>query len=81
MGMLIVRHKVKDYSKWRLVFDQHARAQETGPLRSPAAIDGERRGGIVPAESDVRNTAIPRSSSTVAKRLFGCWAKSTSPIT
>jgi hypothetical protein len=24
MGMLIVRHKVKDYGKWRPVFDRHS---------------------------------------------------------
>jgi hypothetical protein len=24
MGMMIVRHKVRDYGEWRPIFDQHA---------------------------------------------------------
>jgi hypothetical protein len=32
MGMLIIRHKVKDYGKWRPVFDQHAAAQKSAGL-------------------------------------------------
>ena len=32
MGMLIVRHKVKDYGKWRPVFDHHAGAQKSAGL-------------------------------------------------
>jgi len=35
MGMLIVRHKVKDYGKWRPVFDRHARAQKAAGLTNP----------------------------------------------
>ena len=34
MGMLIIRHKVKDYSKWRPVFDRHA-AQKAAGLTHP----------------------------------------------
>ena len=33
------------------------------------------------AVSEARNTAMPPSSSVVAKRLFGCCAKSTSRMT
>jgi len=35
MGMLILRHKVKDYSKWRPVFDRHAGAQKAAGLTHP----------------------------------------------
>src|SRR6478752_10863167 len=35
MGMLIVRHKVKDYGKWRPVFDRHAGAQKSAGLTNP----------------------------------------------
>jgi hypothetical protein len=35
MGMLIVRHKVKDYGKWRPVFDRHASAQKSASLANP----------------------------------------------
>ena len=35
MGTLIVRHKVKDYSKWRPWFDQHAAARKSAGLTDP----------------------------------------------
>jgi len=35
MGTLIIRHKVKDYSKWRPWFDQHAAAQKLAGLTDP----------------------------------------------
>ena len=35
MGTLIIRHKVKDYSKWRPEFDQHASAQKSAGLSNP----------------------------------------------
>ena len=35
MGMLIIRHKVKDYNKWRPGFDRHARAQKSAGLSNP----------------------------------------------
>ena len=35
MGMLIIRHKVKDYGKWRPAFDRHAGAQKSAGLTHP----------------------------------------------
>jgi hypothetical protein len=35
MGMLIIRHKVKDYGKWRPAFDRHAGAQKSAGLSHP----------------------------------------------
>src|SRR5262245_32307960 len=35
MGMLVIRHKVKDYSTWRPEFNRHARAQRSAGLRDP----------------------------------------------
>jgi hypothetical protein len=35
MGMMIIRHKVKDYGKWRPVFDKHAGAQKAAGLSNP----------------------------------------------
>jgi hypothetical protein len=35
MGILIVRHKVKDYSTWRPEFDRHASAQKSASLTNP----------------------------------------------
>src|SRR5262245_17748701 len=38
MGMLIIRHKVKDYNEWRPVFDRHNRAQRSAGLTNPRAF-------------------------------------------
>jgi hypothetical protein len=35
MGTMIIRHKVKDYGKWRPVFDKHAGAQKAAGLSNP----------------------------------------------
>jgi hypothetical protein len=35
MGLLIVRHKVMDYSKWRPLFDGHAEPQRSAGLTNP----------------------------------------------
>ena len=32
MGMMIVRHKVRDYGEWRPIFDQHAEMQRERAL-------------------------------------------------
>ena len=35
MGMCIVRHKVKDYAKWRPLFDGHVAKQKAAGLSHP----------------------------------------------
>jgi hypothetical protein len=35
MGMMIVRHKVRDYGQWRPVFDEHAEMQRAAGLINP----------------------------------------------
>ena len=35
MGMMIVRHKVKDYSKWRPMVDAHVDKQKATGLSNP----------------------------------------------
>jgi hypothetical protein len=35
MGMMIVRHKVRDYGLWRPILDGHAAAQATAGLSNP----------------------------------------------
>jgi hypothetical protein len=35
MGLMIVRHKVKDYRGWKKVFDGHASAQKAAGLTKP----------------------------------------------
>ena len=38
MGMMIVRHKVKDYDAWRPVFDADMKAQEAAGLTRPRVL-------------------------------------------
>lgn len=35
MGMMIIRHKVRDYGQWRPIFDEHALMQEAAGLTNP----------------------------------------------
>ena len=35
MGMMIVRHKVRDYGQWRPIFDAHAEMQKAAGLSNP----------------------------------------------
>ena len=35
MGMMIVRHKVRDCASWRPIFDQHAEMQRAAGLTNP----------------------------------------------
>jgi hypothetical protein len=38
MGTLIVRHKVKDYAKWRPFFDGHVAKQQAAGLTHPRVL-------------------------------------------
>ena len=38
MGMMIIRHKVRDYGEWRPIFDQHAEMQRGAGLLNPRSI-------------------------------------------
>ena len=35
MGMMIIRHKVRDYGQWRPIFDRHAEMQRAAGLTNP----------------------------------------------
>ena len=35
MGMMIIRHKVRDYGQWRPLFDSHAEIQKVSGLTNP----------------------------------------------
>jgi hypothetical protein len=35
MGMMIIRHKVRDYGLWRPVFDEHEGMQKAAGLSNP----------------------------------------------
>jgi hypothetical protein len=35
MGMMIIRHRVRDYGQWRPIFDGHAEMQKAAGLTNP----------------------------------------------
>jgi hypothetical protein len=35
MGMMIIRHKIRDYGQWRPIFDGHAEMQKGAGLTNP----------------------------------------------
>ena len=38
MGMLIIRHKVSDYGKWRPEFDSHSAMQKAAGFSNPRVL-------------------------------------------
>jgi hypothetical protein len=36
MGMMIIRHKVRDYGQWPPIFDGHAKMQKAAGLSNPS---------------------------------------------
>jgi hypothetical protein len=35
MGMMLIRHKVRDYGQWRPIFNKHAEMQKAAGLSNP----------------------------------------------
>ena len=35
MGMMLIRHKVRDYGQWRPIFNKHVEMQKVAGLSSP----------------------------------------------
>jgi hypothetical protein len=57
MGMMIVRHKVRDYGQWRPIFDQHAEIMPKCRRRRALSIHGSiilpiAPGPLMAADSD-----------------------------
>jgi len=74
MGTLIIRHKVKDYSKWRPLFDGHAPAQKLAGLTDPRVFrstDDENEVVILFSADDTKRArdfvASPDLKETMAK--------------
>ena len=51
MGMLIIRHKVKDYGKWRPMFDEHSLMQKAAGLSNPRVFRSADSLARVPSRS------------------------------
>jgi hypothetical protein len=62
MGLMIVRHKVKDFGTWKKSFDGHAAAQKAAGLTKPprvfrSADDGYMTAGLCDAGDEACSTA------------------------
>jgi hypothetical protein len=44
MGMMIIRHKVRDYGEWRPFFDGHAEMQQAAGLSNPRVLKSLMKG-------------------------------------
>jgi len=74
MGVLIIRHKVADYGKWRPEFDRHAKAQRSAGLTNPRVFhssDDPNEVVILFTTNDIAKAkdfvASPDLKSTMAK--------------
>jgi hypothetical protein len=63
MGLMIIRHKIKDFPSWKRVFDGHATAQKAAGLTNPR---------VFRSADDRNETVILFDMQDVAKaRQFG----------
>ena len=55
MGMLMIRHKVKDYDQWRPMFDKHSLMQQAAGLSNPRVFRS------ADDKSEIAWSSIPRT--------------------
>ena len=74
MGMLIIRHKIKDYDKWRPMFDEHSLMQQAAGLSNPRVFRSADDKSEIVVVFDTRDTkrakdfaASPNLRETMAK--------------
>jgi len=57
MAMLVIRHKVKNYEKWRPEFDRHGNAQRSAGLTNPRVFRSSEDPSEVVIFFNARDTA------------------------
>jgi hypothetical protein len=67
MGLLIVRHKVKDYATWKKAFNGHAKAQKEAGLTNPRLFRSADDHNEVVILLDMKNAAKKFASSADLK--------------
>ena len=63
MGMLIVRHKVKDFATWKKAFDGHAAAQKQAGLTKPRLFRSADDHNEVVILFDMKDVAAAKTSN------------------
>ena len=73
MGMIIVRHKVKDYAKWRPLFDAHVEKQKAAGLTHPRIMrsaDDENEIVIMFDEMDMKKAKAFATSADLKETMM-----------
>jgi hypothetical protein len=73
MGMMIIRHKVRDYGQWRPIFDGHAGMQKAAGLSNPRvyhSADSNKSEIVVVFDTDDTRKAKKFASSTDLKEMM-----------
>jgi len=73
MGMMIIRHKVRDYGQWRPVFDGHAEMQKAAGLSNPRvyhSADSNKSEIVVVFDTDDTRKAKDFAASTDLKEVM-----------
>ena len=72
MGLMIIRHKVKDFAAWKKAFDGHAGAQKAAGLTNPRvfrSIDDRTETIILFDMQDVAKAKAFRSSADLKSTM------------
>ena len=73
MGMMIIRHKVRDYGQWRPIFDAHAEMQKAAGLSNPRvyhSADSNKSEIVVVFDTDDTRKAKEFAASTDLKEVM-----------
>jgi hypothetical protein len=73
MGMMIIRHKVRDYGQWRPVFDGHAEMQKAAGLSNPRvyhSADSNKSEIVVVFDTEHTRKAKEFAASTDLKEVM-----------
>ena len=71
MGMMIVRHKVRDYGQWRPIFDGHAEVQRAAGLINPRvyhSADSNKSAIVVVFDTEDTRMAKAFAASAISRR-------------
>jgi hypothetical protein len=67
MGMMIIRHKVRDYGLWRPVFDEHEGMQKAAGLSNPRVYhSADSNKSEIVAVFDTKDTKMAKSFAASA---------------
>jgi hypothetical protein len=73
MGMMIIRHKVRDYGEWRPIFDAHSEMQKAAGLSNPRvyhSADSNKSEIVVVFDTKATKAAKDFAASTELKEAM-----------